>query len=222
MTLAHPVTIPFKNLQLTPGEMLTITDVTWEQYEAILEELGEGCARVAYCEGTLEVMSPLPIHERPNRIIGYIVTILLDAEERDWEDFGSTTFKNDQKKAGLEPDTGFYIDNAHRVRDCQQRMDLDVYPPPDLAIESDVTSVTTFGAYQRIGIPEVWVYRKEMLKIYLLNNGQYAESKAGLAFPNLPISTLIPSLVNRALQEGASKVLRDLRQRVQQAGWAEL
>jgi Uma2 family endonuclease len=48
-------------------------------------------------------------------------------------------------------------------------MDLDVYPPPDLAIESDVTSVTTFGAYQRIGIPEVWVYRKEMLKIYLLN-----------------------------------------------------
>ncbi len=136
MTVATPVTIPIKNIQLDPGSAISIHDITWEQFEAILEELGEERrTRIAYSKGTLEIVSPLPAHERPHRIIGYLVTTLLDAQERDWEDFGSTTFRKKAKEAGLEPDTCFYIQNARQVRDCM-RMDLNIYPPPDLAIES--------------------------------------------------------------------------------------
>jgi Uma2 family endonuclease len=81
--------------------MITIPDVSWEQFEAILAELGSGRSiRIAYSRGTLEIISPLPAHERPHRIIGYIVTTLLDAQERDWEDFGSTTFKQQQRQLG--------------------------------------------------------------------------------------------------------------------------
>lgn len=94
MTIAAPVKIPIKTLQLAPGSMVTITEVSWEQFEAILTELGEARrTRIAYCNGVLEIMSPLPAHKRPHWIIGYIVTTLLDAQERDWEDVGSTTFK---------------------------------------------------------------------------------------------------------------------------------
>ncbi|MDJ0535781.1 MAG: hypothetical protein QNJ70_25385 [Xenococcaceae cyanobacterium MO_207.B15] len=42
-------------------------------------------------------------------------------------------------------------------------MDLDIYPPPDLAIESDVTSKTTLDVYAVLGVPEVWIYSKESL-----------------------------------------------------------
>jgi Uma2 family endonuclease len=148
MTAAIPVTIPIKNIQLNPGSLITIHDVTWEQFEAILAEREAAGirTRIAYIKGTLEIMSPLPIHERLHRIIGHIVVALLDIQERDWEDFGSTTFRKKAKKAGLEPDTCFYIQNAEKVRD-RKRIDLTVDPPPDLAIEADVTSQTALDIY---------------------------------------------------------------------------
>jgi Uma2 family endonuclease len=64
-------------------------------------------------------------------------------------------------------------------------MNLSLYPPPDLAIESDVTSRTTLDAYLALGVPEVWVYHRDILAIYLLKNGQYVESLTSLVFPNL-------------------------------------
>ncbi|KAM3095819.1 Uma2 family endonuclease [Phormidesmis sp. 146-12] len=212
--IVTPVTVPIKNIVLEPGSVLTITDITWEKFEAILEELGEKrSARIAYSNGVLEIVSPLPAHERPNRIIGRIVTILLDARNLEWEDFGSTTFRRKKKQAGLEPDTCFYIgENAKRVRSCMMSMNLDVYPPPDLAIEADVTSKTTLEAYAGIQVPEVWIYNRGKLKINLLNNGEYQESPTSLIFPDLPIMQLIYDRVQQAMQEGTSSMLKQLRQ----------
>jgi Uma2 family endonuclease len=84
----------------------------------------------------------MPVHKRPHRIITDIVKSILDAQDWVWEDFGSTPFKKPEK-AGLEPDTCFYIENAERVRSLM-RMNMEQDPPPDLAIEADVTSKTTF------------------------------------------------------------------------------
>jgi Uma2 family endonuclease len=217
MMTATPVSISIQQIQLNPGSMVTISGITWEQFEAILEELGEKrSSRIAYSNGILEIMSPLPAHERPNRIIGDLVKVLLDAQERDWEDFGSTTFRRKEKKAGLEPDTCFYIENAQQVRACMERMDLTTYPPPDLAIEADVTSKTTLEAYESIGIPEVWIYDKGKLNINLLQEGKYVESTTSPTFPDLPIPELIPKLVKQALQDGSSQVLRNLRRQITQ------
>jgi Uma2 family endonuclease len=217
MITATPVSISIQQIQLNPGSMVTISGITWEQFEAILEELGEKrSSRIAYSNGILEIMSPLPAHERANRIIGYLVTALLDAQERDWEDFGSTTFRRKEKKAGLEPDTCFYIENAQQVRACMERMDLTTYPPPDLAIEADVTSKTILEAYESMGIPEVWIYDKGKLNINLLQEGKYVESTTSPTFPDLPIPELIPKLVKQALQDGSSQVLRNLRRQITQ------
>ena len=122
--VASPVAIPIRSLNLSPGSHILIEGVSWEQYESLLQELGgdRHLPRVNYSRGILELMSPLPVRERPHRIIGYIVTTILDFRERDWEDFGSTTFKK-QKKAGVEPDTCFYIQNAEKVRSL-----IKVYP----------------------------------------------------------------------------------------------
>ena len=205
------VTTPIKTIALSPGSHLLIPNVTWEQYEDLLAELGEErrIPRINYCNGTLELMSPLPAHERPHRIIGYIVTAILDAQRREWEDFGSTTFKK-LKRAGLEPDTCFYIQNAERVRDLQ-RMDMTQDPPPDLAIEADVTSKTTLEAYAVLQVPEVWIYDNGKLKIHLLQNGEYQESAISPTFPDVAIAEIIPQLVQQAFQQGTSTMLRNLR-----------
>jgi Uma2 family endonuclease len=211
-----PIMIPLKSIELAPGSPLTVHNVTWEQFEAILDELGEKRShRIAYSQGTLEIRTPLPAHERPHRIIGDLVKVLLDAEERDWEDFGSTTFRHKPKAAGLEPETCFYIgENARRVRACLEQMDLEVYPPPDLAIESDVTSKTTMEAYAALEMPEVWIYDKGKLVVYLFQVGQYVISESSPTFPNVPIAQMIPEWTERALAEGTSTVLRDLRKQL--------
>ena len=83
-------------------------------------------------------------------IIADIVKAILDSQGRDWEDFGSTTFKLSEI-AGVEPDTCLYIQNAVQMQGCTQ-IDLEIDPPPDLAIECDVTSKTTLEVYAAIGV----------------------------------------------------------------------
>ncbi len=205
--------ISIGEIDLQAGGMLVLHEVSWERYEAIAAILETRHKyRTAYLDGVLEIMAPMPGHERPHRIIGYFVTALLDAAERDWEDFGGTTFRQPAKQAGLEPDTCFYVDdNARIVRDCMEQMDLEIYPPPDLAIEADVTSTTTLEVYLRLAVPEVWVWRQGKLKIHRLQNGQYVESQQSQVFPNFAILELIPQWLDRSLQDGTSKTLRNLR-----------
>ena len=210
--IVSPLTLPIRSLNLSPGSHVSINGVSWEEYEALLDEFaGDRCIpRINYSNGTLELMAPLPAHERPHRIIGYIVSAILDEEEQDWEDFGSTTLKK-LKQAGLEPDTCFYIKNAEVVR-SRQRIDLDRDPPPDLAIESDLTSKTTLAAYEAIAVPEIWIFTDGRLKIYILGQMGYQEAQISNIFPNLNIINMIPRLLEEAFTRGTRKMLRSLRQ----------
>ena len=202
--------IPIDNIQLAPGNTISIRNLSWQDFETILSDLGERrSTRIAYYRGTLEIMSPLAIHERPHRIIADIVKTLLDLEGKDWEDFGSTTLKRPEV-AGVEPDTCLYIQNVDRIRGCID-LNLDDYPPPDLAIESDVTSITLVSAYRAMRVPEIWIYRDRALTINLLDGDIYQKSDFSLAFPELPIITLIPQLVQSAIERGTSQMLRGLR-----------
>lgn len=212
MVAAPSVSIPIRAMKLSPGSHLLIENVSWEQYEALLKELGEErqTPRINYYQNTLELMSPLPIHERPNRIMADVVKAILDFQDRDWEDFGSTTFRK-AKEAGLEPDTCFYIANAAFMRSCE-RFNPAQDPPPDLAIESDVTSITTLETYQALQVPEVWIYANQSLSIHTFDQGKYSLSTESLTFPTLPIGKMIPNLINQAKTIGTRQMLKQLKQ----------
>jgi Uma2 family endonuclease len=204
------VTFPLQSIHLAPGSTITIENLSWKDFEDILSDLGENRnTRLSYYQGTFEIMSPLARHERPHRIIAYIIITLLDLQDRNWEDFGATTFKR-PTVVGVESDTCFYIQNADKVQGCQE-INLSLYPPPDLAVESDVTSRTTIDAYLALGVPEVWVYHRDSLTIYCLQNGQYVETSTSLVFPDLSIIELIPQLVQQAIAQGTRPMLRDLK-----------
>jgi Uma2 family endonuclease len=204
------ITIPLPDIELTPGSQISISNLSWQEFEAILQELGENRNnRLTYYQGVLEIMSPSALHERPHRIIAYIITAILEQQGRNWEDFGSTTLKYPEI-AGVEPDTCFYIQNADRVRGCTT-LDLDQYPPPDLAIECDVTSKTTINAYQALQIPEVWIYCNGKLQIYSFSEKAYQKTANSLIFPDLPITEMIPQLIQKALVGGTRPMLKELK-----------
>jgi Uma2 family endonuclease len=181
--------------------------VSWQEFESILQELGENRAsRVAYSKGTLEIMVPLPEHEKPKDLISDIVKILLKRTDRRYEPFGSTTFKR-EGTAGVEPDACFYIQNYQRMI-SRRRLQADD-PPPDLAIETDVTSKTTLDAYEAIALPEVWIYDSGKLTIHVLGDGKYVESDSSPTFPQLPLTQVIPVTVERAWQVGSVQALEE-------------
>ncbi|MBF2005214.1 MAG: Uma2 family endonuclease [Chlorogloeopsis fritschii C42_A2020_084] len=214
MTAVTPVVKPVSQMQLAPGSAVTIPNVSWQEFESILQELGEHrSARVAYSQGTLEIMVPLPEHEKPKELISDFVKILLKAMGKRYEPFGSTTFKR-EGTAGVEPDACFYIQNYQRMIG-RRRLQADD-PPPDLAIETDVTSKTTLEAYRAIGVPEVWIYESGKLNIYLLSEGIYLKSDSSPNFANIQLTQIIPALVERAWQVGSFQALEEFAEAIAQ------
>lgn len=210
------VTLQLKQLDIPLGQRVLINNVSWQEFEAILAELGEHrAARLAYSQGTLEMRMPSPEHEVDKELIGDMVKILLEELERDCECFGSTTFKREMKQGGVEPDQCFYIQN-HQVMRGKRRVDLAIDPPPDLAIEIDVTSKTQFKAYEALPVPELWRYENNQLQVNVLQEGIYVASPSSLIFPELPIIELITEFVGQSITLGRSPTLRAFRYRVRQ------
>lgn len=90
------VQLKLQQLSVPPGGRVLLHDVSWQEFEAILEELGEHrAARLAYDKGTLEIMTPLPEHEDNKEIIGDLVKALLEELDIEFRTFGSTTFKHE-------------------------------------------------------------------------------------------------------------------------------
>jgi Uma2 family endonuclease len=210
------VTIQLRQLTVPPGHRIILHNISWQEFEEILTELGENRAsRLAYYQGNLEIKMPLPKHEVAKVIIGDLVKIILEELEIDCECFGSTTFKRQDMNSGIEPDDSFYIQN-HLQMIGKQKIDLTIDPPPDLVLEIDVTSKTQLDAYLALGVPEIWRYENDKLQIDILQNGKYIESEISPNFPNLPILEIIPQFVEQSRLIGRSPTLRKFRQWVKQ------
>lgn len=206
------VQFQLKQLELAPGQRIVLRDVDWQQFEDILEELGDHRgSRLAYFKGTLEIVAPLPKHEQAKVVISNLLTTLLDELDMNWEPLGSTTFKRKEMQAGIEPDDCFYIQN-HALMIGRDRIDLSVDPPPDLALEIDVTSKTELSAYEALRVPEIWRYEKGKLQINVLRNGQYIESETSLTVPNFPVIEGISQFLEMSRTAGTRPALNAFRQ----------
>jgi Uma2 family endonuclease len=197
-------------IETLEGQSTILHDIDWQQFESILDDLGEKRrTRIAYLDGVLEIFKPLNEREKIKVLISSFVQVLLDELAIDFEGYGSTTFKSKAKKAGLEPDDCFYIQNNVSMR-VIRKLNMGINPPPDLAIEVDVTSKTKFDVYRVLGVPELWLYDK-VLKIYVLQDEEYIESELSPTFGNIPVREIIPQFLELSLSEGRSAAMRAFR-----------
>jgi Uma2 family endonuclease len=203
--------LELNQLVVQPGQQLLLKDVSWQMYENILEELGERrAAKVNYSQGLLEIMTPLPEHEFGKEIIGDFVKALLEELNIEFVPLGSTTYKNKQMSGGIEADQCFYIQNEAAIRG-KNRIDLTIDPPPDLALEIDITSRTRLNNYEALGVPELWRYDGQSLEINVLENGKYVKSNISRNFPNLPLVEIIPQYVEQSKIKGRNATIKAFR-----------
>jgi Uma2 family endonuclease len=115
-------------------------------------------------------------------------------------------------RGGIEPDRCGRIANEHRVRG-KLGLDLRVDPPPDLALEVDVTHrpIDRMGIYARLRVPEVWQVKVGLLRFHVLQaNGTYAEQTHSLAFPLFTPADLLSFLPLRS-QHDENEIVRRFR-----------
>jgi Uma2 family endonuclease len=203
--------LALKQLIVPVGHQLLIKNISWPEYKNILAELGENRSfRVSYGQGVLEIMSPLPEHEVAKVIIGDLVKALLEELDMEFWSLGSTTFDQEIMDAGVESDDCFYIQNEAAVRG-KDRIDLIIDPPPDLAIEIDITSRIRFNNYELLGVPELWRWDGTKLEINVLVDGKYVKSPNSAIFSNLPIAQVIPEYLMRSKIDGRNTTMKAFR-----------
>jgi Uma2 family endonuclease len=132
----------------------------------------------------------------------------LDIEIRS---LGSRTCDRADLARGLEPDQCYYIQNEALVRGVAQ-IDLNQFPPPDLALEIDITSssINRLSIYAALGVPEVWRYDGQTLTILNWQNGEYLSQDRSIALPLLNAENLVRFLALRNTI-GETKLVKQFR-----------
>ena len=180
-----------------PGGDVVLYDVSWRTYESLLNDfVDRSSPRLSYAQGTLAIKSPTKQHEEFNRVLALLVDTASDELGLDVQSLGSTTFRREDLGRGFEPDSCFYFAKAAHVRG-KDKVDLSIDPPPELVIEIDITSssLPKDTIYATLGVPEVWRYDGNVLRIGLLVDGNYVESKESAV-----ISLLTADALSRFVQ----------------------
>jgi Uma2 family endonuclease len=193
-------------------ERVVLQNMTWQFYALMLEQLEETrSVRLAYDQGTLEIMSPLMPHERSKRLLEKLIDIVLEELNIPAVSVGSMTCKREDLGQGSEPDSSYYIRNEALVRE-KEIIDLEIDPPPDLILEVEYShsAVNKLKLYAALGVPELWRYNGKELLIYRLEAQEYVRCETSLTFASLPIREL-SKFVQEAKQIGEIPMVKKFR-----------
>ena len=190
-----------------------MSGVSWEYYEHTLEQIGDRPIRVAFLDGVIELMSPLPEHDTEKKAIGDLIAMLTFERGIPRKSFGSTTFRIKKKSAGAEADESFYFYDIESVKGMK-RFDPAIHRAPDLWIEVDLLSpsVPREPIYARLGVPEIWRYHEEQLSVRLLSSGgTYEDSPTSKLFPFLDMNGFA-SFVPKMIAGDETRVLHEFQE----------
>ena len=203
--------VQLQQIIIPPGQQILMTDISWEMYEQILTAYeNQSGSRINYSQGVLEIRVPLLEHEADKVIISDLIKILLEELDQDFWSLGSTTFRSKKMQRGLEADDCFYMESETAIRG-KKRIDLDVDPPPDLALVIDITARTRFDIYQMLEVKELWRFDGTGLEINVLEAGKYVQVEESPHFLGFPLQEVIPEYLERSKTEGRNKIMKAFR-----------
>jgi Uma2 family endonuclease len=195
-----------ERIELPPGAVLKLLG-NWQDYQVLSQQLGDRSSpRIKYRPGEILLMAPLPEHGRDASLLADIAKVVLDHLNRIYESFILITMSFPEI-SGIEPDYSFYIENCRAVVG-KKRIDWESDPPPDLAIEIDVTSYTDINDYLPYRVPEVWILKSNGLLIYRLQGKNYVLTESSY-FPN--VREIVQQCLQMSNEQSTSEVIKWLK-----------
>lgn len=169
-----------------PIEQRLVLDwVSWEYYEQTLREFAEGHLRVTYDDDRLELMKPSNRHKYVVKCIQRLTNTFDDLAGVGLTAMGQLTCFRRHLKKGIDPDECYYVGEFPWQPETDDV--LDEHPRPDLVIESRISwsAVDRMGIFAALGVPEVWLYEDDRLKLNVLDGAAYREARQSTVQPGL-------------------------------------
>ena len=187
-------------------------DVRWKTFEALVREAADPRGRFAYDRGLLEIMSPSSEHEYVSNLIARFLHVLTEEMGIAIRSLKSTTLKRRDRKRGIEADETYYIGHDP-LAGKRRRLNLRRDPPPDLAVEVDISrsSLVRMGIHAKFGIGEVWRWHGDQLEVWQLREGEYHDVERSAILPMLPTAGLRRFLSQRH-EHNETDLVREFRQ----------
>lgn len=175
---------------------IELSDIRWETYEALVQDVAEQHVGITYDDGRMVIRPPLPVHDLRKKLIGRMIEMASFVMEIPIASYGSTTWRRQDVKKGLEADECYYVQNEAIAR-WREEFDLTRDPPPDLAVEVENTHhpLDRPSIYAALGINEIWQHDGKQLQ-FLKRAGEdrYRPIQSSEAFP-----FLTPEVIERHL-----------------------
>jgi len=194
--------------------------VSWEGYLHLGQAFVGRHVRMTYDRGELEIMTVSLGHDGDKSLLARFVEVITEELAIDIKSGGSTTLNREDLERGLEGDECWWIRHEPEVRNLRD-IDLDRHPPPDLALEVEISRsvLNRIAIYSALGVPEVWRWDGQALTVHILGEGgTYAVSEKSASFPFLPVHELA-RFVHLLRTTSETGVVRAFREWVrQQAG----
>ncbi|HUB27302.1 MAG TPA: Uma2 family endonuclease [Tepidisphaeraceae bacterium] len=161
-------------------------DADWSFYLKVSENLGDRRVFATYYKGRLEVVTVPYLHGLVVSLLSQLVWILAEETDTPITPSGMLTLRRKDLKAGVEPDSSFYIAHRSAVK-TKKEIDLSVDPAPDLAIEVEITRrlAARQAIYREIGVPEVWLYKEGEVIVLRRRGSQYKQVEQSPTFPQI-------------------------------------
>jgi Uma2 family endonuclease len=204
---------------ITTSSGVLLQGISWDTYQSLVRELeSQPSKRLTYDNGLLEIFMPLPPHESYKRWTGRLVETLTEELDIEIRSLSACTWSRKDLAKGVEADECYYIQNEAVIRG---RMDIDLTfdPPPDLAIEIDITSpsLPRLPIYSALGVPEVWRFDGEKMVILCAVDGKYQEVAASIAIP-IVTPEILQTWLTQATTMGETTWVKALRRWVREMG----
>ena len=199
-----------------PPERFLLSGVRWQTYLELRDLPENEHARMTYDRGDLEIMSLSRRHERFARLIERLVHVWTEERGIEIESCGSMTMQREDLQQGFEPDNCYYVSHLPLVRG-KEELDFSVDPPPDLAIEIEVSrkAVKKLPIYAAFGVPEVWRYDGQTLQAHVLSaEGRYEVQSQSNCFPEFPLPE-VERLLSQLSEAGETALAKSFRTWVQ-------
>jgi len=178
--------------------IVVLQGLRWSDYQRMLEVRGDSSApRLAYLEGQLEIMTPSQSRVSLTSRIGHLLAAWCLEKGVDFSAYGSWTLEDKATERGVEADECYVFGSEPDAR------------RPHLAIEVVWTSggIRKLDIYQKLGVREVWFWRKGRIHIFVLSGEQYLEAATSSVLPGIDLVELC-NFLDRPTTSQASRDYR--------------
>jgi len=161
-------------------EEVAVSGVPWAVYVALADARGESATpRITFIDGVIDLVIPSRDRGRIKTTWGRLLELWSLVTDVDLVGLGSTTFRDELNRVGLEPDECYYVGPEREA-------------PPDIAIEViwRSGSLRKLEAYARLGVSEVWFWHKGAIRVFALRSDTYEEAQSSALLPSLDVGLL--------------------------------